>query len=673
MQKQAPTLGRLLTMVLFALSCFGLLLFLWLAFGGPIPLKPKGYRFEVAVPEANQLAIEADVRVARRRRRQDPRSSARRRRGNKTIVTIELDRKFAPLDADARVIQRSKTILGEKYLEITPRHAGRRRSSPRAARLPDAAVEDTVELDEVLGILDKPTRSALPHAGSRSIGEASANRGESTSTTRSATCRASPPSGTDVLEVLDQQEDAIRGLVRNTGVMFGALTEREDQLRNLVVNTDEVFDATAQQQEALAETFADLPDVPRRVARDDGRPRVVLAPGAPARARPAPGDRRTSRPTLRDVRALAPDLERLLPRPRPADHRRRSAACPRCARCSTGAKPLLGQLQPFLEELNPILEWLEYHQHTIADFFANGGGALVDTVRGPAHRRRSAATTSASSASPARSRSSLRPERGPRTRGNAYLDPTMHRSATRTSERLMICRLGLLEHGKPGGRAHDAEGRHQRRARRAGTKPLPGPDALPAHHRRPTTRRGSDGARDAAARAQPRARDGAGRRRPADLRRDHAGSCSASPRPAYLVLSLLGILGGLVAGLEHEGALEGFYRGLLGGLLFGTGDPPRARASLDEEPKAAPARPRGPPDRHHRGLRRRARRARRLARMRTREAARRLALDGGRAGRGGRAARLEHERRRGCVALERQPRARAARAERLDPRALRCR
>jgi hypothetical protein len=37
----------------------------------------------------------------------------------------------------------------------------------------------------------------------------------------------------------------------------------------------------------------------------------------------------------------------------------------------------------------------------------------------------------------------------------------------------------------------------------------------------------------------------------------------------YLVLSLLGILGGLGAGLEHEGALEGFYRGLLGGLLFG--------------------------------------------------------------------------------------------------------
>ena len=64
MVKQAPTLGRLLTMTLFALSCFGLLLFLWLSFGGPVPLSPKGYQVKVAFPEATQLGLEADVRVA---------------------------------------------------------------------------------------------------------------------------------------------------------------------------------------------------------------------------------------------------------------------------------------------------------------------------------------------------------------------------------------------------------------------------------------------------------------------------------------------------------------------------------------------------------------------------------------------------------------------------------
>src|SRR3712207_7840479 len=88
MQKQAPTLGRLLTMVIFALSCFGLLLFLWLAFGGPIPLKPKGYRVQVAIAEANQLAIEADVRssgvsVGKIR------GKRKAGRGNKTIVRSE--------------------------------------------------------------------------------------------------------------------------------------------------------------------------------------------------------------------------------------------------------------------------------------------------------------------------------------------------------------------------------------------------------------------------------------------------------------------------------------------------------------------------------------------------------------------------------------------------------
>lgn len=53
----------------------------------------------------------------------------------------------------------------------------------------------------------------------------------------------------------------------------------------------------------------------------------------------------------------------------------------------------------------------------------------------------------------------------------------------------------------------------------------------------------------------------------------------------YTVLALLGILGGLVAGLEHEGALEGFYRGILGGLLFGTAILV-TNGLLDEEPKA---------------------------------------------------------------------------------------
>src|SRR4030088_3542944 len=104
MQKQAPSVGRILTMVLFALSCFGLLLFLWLSFGGPVPLKPQGYRFKVPVPEATQLRLEGDVREAGvtigkvRAKGTDPAHP------NRTIATVEVERKYAPIARDARVI-----------------------------------------------------------------------------------------------------------------------------------------------------------------------------------------------------------------------------------------------------------------------------------------------------------------------------------------------------------------------------------------------------------------------------------------------------------------------------------------------------------------------------------------------------------------------------------------
>src|ERR687894_1536615 len=99
MQKSAPSLGRVLTMVFFALSCGGLLLFLWLSFGGPVPLDPKGYRVKVDFPEATTLAVEADVRLAgvnvgKVKKKELNKGGAR------TIVELELKPEYAPLPKD---------------------------------------------------------------------------------------------------------------------------------------------------------------------------------------------------------------------------------------------------------------------------------------------------------------------------------------------------------------------------------------------------------------------------------------------------------------------------------------------------------------------------------------------------------------------------------------------
>ncbi|HEV2062650.1 MAG TPA: MlaD family protein [Solirubrobacteraceae bacterium] len=420
MQKQAPTLGRLLTMVLFALSCFGLLLFLWLAFGGAVPLNPKGYRFTVAIPEANQLAIEADVRSSGvpvgkvKAIEQAP-------KGNRTLVTVELDRKYAPLERDARVIQRQKTILGEKYLEIT-RGFPEGPELPEGGRLPDAHVEDTVELDEVLGILDPPTREYF-RDWQQNTGAAVKNRGPNLNDAFGNLPRF-VASGKDVLDVLHRHDGALRRLVRNTGVVFEALNTREDQLRALFRNTDAAFTATAEQKEALAETFAIFPTF-----LDESRATMVDLESFSRQTRPLVRDLRPAFrdlvPTLRDVRRLAPDLTNFYRDLDPLITVSKRGM-PALREVLEGLGPLLGQLQPFLEELNPILEWLEYHQHTTADFFSNGGGAVIDTVPG---QRQSEAEMGhylgQFGMGGEETFNALRENRPANQRGNAYPDPTM--------------------------------------------------------------------------------------------------------------------------------------------------------------------------------------------------------------------------------------------------------
>src|SRR6478735_7354501 len=373
MQKQAPSIGRILTMVIFAMTCFGLLLFLWLSFGGAIPLKPKGYQFKVAFPEATQLAVEADVRVAGvsvgkvRQKSLDPAHP------NRTVATIELTRKFAPIARDAHAILRQKTLLGETYVELTPGNKRQAGTVPDGGFLADARVAKTVQLDEIFQALDPKTRASF-RTWQQDLSKAVAGRGRDLNDAV-GNLPAFADDGNDLLTVLDGQSQALSELVRGTGQVFGALTQDEGQLHNLVVNAGDTFDATSRQQEALAETFRIFPTFLdeskatfQRLERfsNDTDPLVQ-------ELRPAMRD---LSPTLRDVRALAPDLRNLFVNLDPLITASKTGL-PAVRDTLTQAKPLLAQTQPFLEQLNPILQWLEYHQLTTGDFISNGASALA--------------------------------------------------------------------------------------------------------------------------------------------------------------------------------------------------------------------------------------------------------------------------------------------------------
>src|ERR1700690_4084849 len=103
METGTPSVTRVFTMVLFALSCAGLLLFLWLSFGGTIPFNPQGYRIEVAFPNSQELSTQADVRISGVNigkvvaKQLDP-------QGNRTLATLEIQAKYAPIRSDATAI-----------------------------------------------------------------------------------------------------------------------------------------------------------------------------------------------------------------------------------------------------------------------------------------------------------------------------------------------------------------------------------------------------------------------------------------------------------------------------------------------------------------------------------------------------------------------------------------
>ncbi|MGH2968709.1 MAG: MlaD family protein [Solirubrobacteraceae bacterium] len=413
MQKAAPSLPRILVMVVFALSCFGLLLFLWLSFGGPVPLKPKGYQVKVGFPEATTLASEADVRVAGvpvgKVRKVEVDDGA-----NKTMATIELERRFAPLRTDARAVLRQKTLLGETYVEMTPGTS--EKTIPEDGRLPDGQVADTVQLDEIFDSLDPATRKAF-RGWQTELAKGIEGRGRDFNDAL-GTLPGFARDGADVLQVLDSQEGALQRLVKNTGVVFGALTENEAQLENLITGSKRTFDATASKNDALAETIRIFPTFldeskatlarVQRFSRDTDPLISDLRPVA-----------RDLRPTLQDVRALAPDLERFFENLDPVITASKTGM-PATREVLAGAEPLLGELGPFLSQINPIFKYFEASQWQVADFLSYGAAALSATTESPGggmgHYLRQFGPLGAESAS-------IWAQRAPNNRGNSYFQP----------------------------------------------------------------------------------------------------------------------------------------------------------------------------------------------------------------------------------------------------------
>jgi phospholipid/cholesterol/gamma-HCH transport system substrate-binding protein len=370
-QKNAPSLGRIAAMVIFSLSCFGLLLFLWLSFGGAIPLKPKRYEVKVNFPEATTLAQVADVRISGVKV-----GTVTKKKLNKralaTDVTLEIEERFAPIAKDSKAILRQKTLLGETYVELTPGHkqAGTLKDGEHLA---NSQVEPTVELDEILRIFQPATQKAFRQWVAESAAQIKGGGGQDLNFALGNLGQFAQD-GAGVLQVLDKQHVALKSVIKNTGVVFGALNQRYGQLHDLIVSSNGTFGALANQREALARTFEIFPTF-----LDESRTTLTRLQRFAINTHPLVNDLKPVAddlgPTITDLSKLAPDLETLFRRLGPVI----DAApkdLPQAARFLRKAQPLFEALHVFLPELNPIISYANYNQLALGGFLGDGAAGL---------------------------------------------------------------------------------------------------------------------------------------------------------------------------------------------------------------------------------------------------------------------------------------------------------
>jgi phospholipid/cholesterol/gamma-HCH transport system substrate-binding protein len=376
MTKQAPSPLRIVTMIAFAASCIGLLLFLWISFGGSTPLAARGYEVNVEFDQAVELGSQADVRISGVDVGKVLSVSLNRRTGL-TRAVMEIDPQFAPRPADTRAILRQKTLLGETYVELSP-GTPTGRKLPDGATLPPGQVAPTVQLDQILSTFDPATRQAF-QTWMQQQGIALTNRGADLN----AALAELYPFATNVdavLAVLRRDSAATSTLLSDGAQVLGAINRSPAELQQLIENSDTAFSATAAQATSLAAAIRAFPGFLTATRTTVDRVTTFARNTKPLVDELRPAAVQLA-PTLQSVAVLAPELRDLLVNLAPLTDASK-AGIPALERFLNDSVPLLNRITLYLGGVVPVVDYINTYRREIAAFFANGTATTEGTQHG---------------------------------------------------------------------------------------------------------------------------------------------------------------------------------------------------------------------------------------------------------------------------------------------------
>lgn len=366
MSKRAPSTTQLLVIAGFALSCFGILLFLWITFGGPTPFKAKPYEIKVPFNEATQLAQQSDVRISGVSvgKVQDIVLAPN---GEQAMAKVDIEDKYGPIPKNTRAILRTKTLLGETYIELTP---GDRDGPvlPDGGTLPEANIAESVQLDEIFRTFDAKTRAAF-----QTWQQDAAIGIEGQGASLSYAFGELEPTFTSfdrLFRQLDSQQLAVKQIFRNGATSLRALRGRQGELASLIQSSNAVFSTAAARGRQIEELFRAFPTFQDESRLTLDRLKTFSVNSDPVMKQLVPVAEQLS-PTLVALAKFAPPARRFFeglgpvideaPTGFPAARRLFRDQFP----------PLLRAADPFLRNLNPFITGLGLYKHELAATIAN--------------------------------------------------------------------------------------------------------------------------------------------------------------------------------------------------------------------------------------------------------------------------------------------------------------
>ena len=368
--------GKLAAIALFTATCLAIFGWLWVKAGGDLPGGRSGTQAQALLPTAFQLVPNADVRRAGVKigRVRDV-----EHRGALGLVRFEVDADQGPLYRDARVRIRTKTLVGENYLELDPGDA-------RAGRLPRDGVlsveqaGEAVQLDEILSGLDARTRAAVQRNLS-SIGRGVGDRGPQLNRLFGE-LPGVVGRVTELDDVLRGQRPQLARLVAQTGELTQAFADRGEDVRTLAVGAEATARAAAERDAQLGAALDELPATLRQVGATTRRVGALGRRNAPVVA-----DLRTGVDALP---AVTRRLERSARAGRtvvgvlPGLARRADPMIRRLQAFAPAAAALVAPLDELLRQVNPALRYLAPYAREAGTVFANLGSA-ADTTDAVGH------------------------------------------------------------------------------------------------------------------------------------------------------------------------------------------------------------------------------------------------------------------------------------------------